>query len=78
MVGACYLLIDNRTVLAGADDVPFITYLPWTVLAMFLAGVVIAVVLRSRSPEKYAELGHFTLADPDAEDPASEPAVAVS
>jgi amino acid transporter len=64
MVGACYLLISNRATLSGAADVPFITLLPWAVLAMFLAGVVIAVVMRARRPDRYATLGHFTLVDP--------------
>jgi amino acid transporter len=63
MVGACYLLVSNRTTLAGATNIPFITLLPWSVLAMFLAGVVIALVMRSRQPARYADLGHFTLAD---------------
>jgi amino acid transporter len=69
MTGACYLLVDNRTTLAAAEDVPFITLLPWVVLAMFLAGVVIALVMRTRRPDRYAELGHFSLTDPvlDAE-----------
>ena len=61
MAGACYLLIANRTTLAGAEDVPYITLLPWVVLAMFLAGVVIALVMRTRDPDRYARLGHFTL-----------------
>jgi K+ transporter len=65
MVGACYLLVSNRTTLAGATDVPFITLLPWMVVAMFVAGVVIAVVMRTRAPARYADLGHFTLAEID-------------
>jgi amino acid transporter len=65
MIGACYLLIANRSALSGAGDVWFIKYLPWIALAMFLLGVVIAVVMRTRSTEKYAALGHFTLAEPD-------------
>ncbi len=61
MAGACYLLIDNRATLSGAADVPFIVALPWVVLAVFVVGMVIALVLRSRRPERYAGLGHFTL-----------------
>jgi amino acid transporter len=64
MIGACYLLIDNRTVLAGAGDVPFIKYLPEVVIVMFLLGVGIALWMREKKPEQYAELGHFSLADP--------------
>ncbi len=66
MAGACYLLIDNRATLAGATDVLFITLLPWVVLAMFVAGLVIALVMRTRRPDQYARLGHFTLELEDA------------
>ena len=65
MVGACWLLVANRATLAGAADVPFITLLPWVVAAMFVAGMAIAVVMRTRNPAWYAGLGHFTLADSD-------------
>lgn len=61
MVGACYLLVNNRATLSGAAGAPFITLLPWVVVAMFLAGVVIALVMRTRHPNRYAGLGHFTL-----------------
>ena len=67
MAGACYLLIANRDTLAAADDATFITLLPWTVLAMFVGGMAIAVWLRARRPHLYADLGHFTLTDPDDE-----------
>jgi len=67
MAGACWLLVTNRTVLAAAEDVPFITLLPWIVLAMFVAGVVIATVMRARRPALYAGLGHFSLSDPELE-----------
>jgi amino acid transporter len=74
MAGACYLLIDNRATLAAADDVPFITLLPWVVLAMFLAEVVIALVMRTRRPDRYAELGHFSLVDPEIDAEIGAPA----
>ena len=67
MFGACYLLIANRDTLAAAEGVPFIMLLPWTVLAMFVAGMAIAVWLRAHRPHLYADLGHFTLTDPDDE-----------
>ena len=67
MAGACGLLIANRDTLAAAEGVPFITLLPWVVLAMFVAGVAVALWLRSRRPAVYADLGHFTLTDPDDE-----------
>lgn len=63
MLGACYLLISNRDTLAGASHVPFITLIPWSVLAMFAVGMAVAAVMRTRHPDRYADLGHFTLAD---------------
>ena len=51
-VGACYLLIANRGLLSGdAGDVLFIKLIPWAVLVMFGAGVVMALWLRARSRE---------------------------
>jgi amino acid transporter len=76
MIGACYLLIANRTVLAGDGSVPFIKYLPEAVMAMFLLGVGIALWMRAKKPEQYAKLGHFSLADPDATTvPEGQPAL---
>jgi amino acid transporter len=71
MVGACYLLIDNRTSLSGNGEVPFIKYLPEVIIGLFLIGVLIAVIMRTRRPERYAALGHFSLAGSE-----DEPAVA--
>ena len=67
MAGACWLLVANRATLAAAEDVPFITVLPWVVLVMFIAGMGVALWLRARRPAVYADLGHFTLTDPDDE-----------
>ncbi|WP_405591418.1 APC family permease [Streptomyces sp. NBC_01190] len=64
MVGACCLLIENRAVLAGNGEVPFIKYLPEVILLMFAVGLGIALWLRARRPEQYARLGHFDHADP--------------
>ena len=69
MVGACYLLIDNRAELAAAEGVPFITLLPWVPALIFVAGMVIALVLRARRPAVYAGLGHFSLTDPELDAP---------
>ncbi|MDL5155148.1 APC family permease [Actinomycetospora termitidis] len=69
MVGACYLLVDNRAELAAAEGVPFITLLPYVPLVIFLAGVVTALVLRARKPAVYAGLGHFSLTDPELDTP---------
>ena len=43
-----------------------VAVLPWMVLAMFVVGMGIAVWLRSTRPAVYADLGHFTLTDPDS------------
>ncbi|WP_018330659.1 APC family permease [Actinomycetospora chiangmaiensis] len=69
MVGACYLLVDNRAALAAAEGVPFITLLPYVPVVIFAVGVVIALVLRTRRPEVYAGLGHFSLSDPELDAP---------
>jgi amino acid transporter len=59
MAGACYLLISNRGVLSGAGDAIFIKAVPFVVLAMFAAGMVLALVLRARSREHYIQIGRF-------------------
>jgi hypothetical protein len=33
--------------------------LPWVVLAVFVAGLVLGLVLRSRYPDRYARIGQF-------------------
>jgi amino acid transporter len=63
MTGACVLLVVNRYDLAGAGDAAYITLLPWVVLAVFLAGMVVAVVLRSRYPSRYSRIGQFEVAE---------------
>jgi amino acid transporter len=63
MTGACVLLVVNRYDLAGAADAVYITVLPWVVLAVFAAGMVMALVLRSRYPERYAQIGQFELTE---------------
>ena len=63
------LLIANRGDLSGAADAIFIKLLPWVVLAVFVVGMVLAVVLRSTAPDRYAGIGQFELAE--APDPTS-------
>ncbi len=58
MVGACVLLVVNRSDLSGAGDAPFIQVLPWVVLVVFIAGMGAALALRARRPAVYARLGH--------------------
>jgi amino acid transporter len=60
MAGACYLLIANRGVLSGAGDAVFIKAVPWVVLAMFGAGMVLALVLRAKAKDRYAAVGRFS------------------
>jgi amino acid transporter len=59
MAGACYLLISNRAVLSGAGDAIFIKAVPFVVIAMFAAGMVLALFLRARSREHYVQIGRF-------------------
>lgn len=63
MAGACYLLVANRGVLSGAGDALFIKAVPWVVLTVFAAGMVLALVLRSKAKETYARVGRFTRED---------------
>ena len=60
MAGACYLLIANRGVLSGAGDSLFVKLIPFTVLAVFVAGMALALYLRARDQETYAQVGRFT------------------
>ena len=62
-IGACYLLIKYRGDLSGAGDNWFIKYLPWFVLAMFLAGIAAALYWRTSNKEKYAAIGRFVHED---------------
>ncbi|MGI9117917.1 MAG: APC family permease, partial [Gaiellales bacterium] len=56
---AVYLLESNRETLAAATSIPFITYLWLWPLIVFAIGVVIALVLRSTNPTKYAGIGRY-------------------
>lgn len=64
MAIACVLLVVNRYDLAGAADALFIQVLPWVLLVVFVAGMVLAAVLRSRCPDRYARIGQFEITDP--------------
>ncbi len=64
MAGACVLLVVNRYDLAGAGDAAFIVLLPWVVLAVFVGGLVLGLVLRSRYPDRYARIGQFEVPEP--------------
>jgi amino acid transporter len=58
-IGACYLLIKNRALLSGAGGVLYIKLIPWIVLAIFLAGIALALYYRSANRERYRAIGHF-------------------
>jgi amino acid transporter len=59
MVGACYLLIDNRAGLSGAGDALYIKAVPWVVLIVFAIGVVTALWMRSNAVDRYRQIGRF-------------------
>jgi hypothetical protein len=63
MVTACVLLIVNRGDLAGAADALYIQLLPWVVLVVFGLGMVLALVLRARAPDRYRQIGQFELTE---------------
>ena len=64
---ACYLLVVNRGLLAGAADALYVRAIPWVVLAMFAAGVVLALFWRAARRERYEAIGHFVHEDVVAE-----------
>ncbi len=59
MAGACYLLIANRAALSGAGSATYIKLVPLVILVVFLIGCVTALAMRSRSPERYRQIGRF-------------------
>jgi hypothetical protein len=63
MVWACVLLVVNRGALAGAADALYIQILPWVVLVVFVAGMVLAAFLRARYPQRYARIGQFEVSE---------------
>ena len=56
---AVYLLEANRETLAAATSIPFITYLWLWPIIVFVIGMLIALVLRSRDPARYAGIGRY-------------------
>ena len=56
---AVYLLMKFRGDLSAAAGVPFIDYLWLWPIIVFAIGVVIALVLRSTNPQKYAGIGRY-------------------
>jgi amino acid transporter len=62
-IGACILLIKNRSLLSGAGDALFVKAIPWVVLIIFLAGIGLALYYRSASRERYRAIGRFVHED---------------
>lgn len=65
MIGGAYLLVDNRTALAGAAHVPFVESIPYVILLVFAAGAALALYYRRFSPERYEAVGRFVHHDVD-------------
>ena len=61
MAFSAYLLLANRGTLAAAQGVPYVEAIPWTVLAVFGAGVGVALWLRLRDAVRYRTLGRVVL-----------------
>jgi amino acid transporter len=62
-VGACILLIKNRFLLSGAEDALYIKLIPWVVVAIFLAGMGLAMYYRTSDPSRYRAIGRFVHED---------------
>lgn len=62
MLYVIYLLIKNASFAAGTakDDIVFAS-IPWVVGGAAIAGIVVALVLRARSPQRYDRLGRVVL-----------------
>jgi len=60
MVGALALLMSNTGALSGAAGSPFIIALPWVILGLFAAGVIVAFVFRRSARDRYESIGSFT------------------
>jgi amino acid transporter len=73
MFGACYLLISNRASLAGAGDAPYVKYLPYVAIAMFLIGIVAALYLRAKDTDRYNGIGRFAHDEDLGHDPVMSP-----
>ena len=46
--------------LSGAGDALFIKAVPWVIVAIFAAGMVLALVLRAKAKDRYAAVGRFS------------------
>jgi amino acid transporter len=57
MAVALYLLISNLTTVGG--DIIFVKLIPWVCIAWFLLGLGLALCVRARRPDRYADLGRL-------------------
>lgn len=57
MAVALYLLISNLTTVGG--DIIFVKLIPWVCIAWFLVGLGLALWVRARRPDRYADLGRL-------------------
>jgi amino acid transporter len=69
-IGACYLLIDNRSTLSGAADVLFVKAIPYVVLITFLIGCGAALWMRANARQRFSSIGSFEHQDPLVHEPA--------
>jgi amino acid transporter len=65
---ATYLLVDNRTTLAFATSVPFVKWMWVPPVAIFVIGMVMALIYRSSDPARYAGIGRYLHEDAPAGD----------
>ena len=59
MVAATYLLIKYRTTLGGASGVPFVTWMWLPPLVVFLLGIVLAQLYKTRDRARFEGIGRY-------------------
>lgn len=64
---ATYLLVKNRTTLAGTSGAIFLDYAWLWPILMFAGGVVLALLYRTRDPKRYAGIGRYLHEDVPAD-----------
>jgi amino acid transporter len=72
MVAACYLLVTNRSQLAGGDAA-FVRYIPEIAVGFFALGLVAAIRMRIRKPDQYALVGSPTETELQSVEPPPVP-----
>jgi amino acid transporter len=66
-VGVIYLLLVNRAAVGGAvAGTPLYKAIPFIVFGLFLVGIVFAVYLRTKRPDRYQVIGRILLQDAQA------------